>query len=164
MILSNPQNNQETFFPDYAPRNHYKIQVFPHVKKFLKRQYGLNVIKPIQVDGYSPLGKSVMLALRDNRKRAEYNDQYRDKLTSEITLVLTKEMMELSPKLSKLLKISIDMDGLFKQHLLTWIFAQQTTGIPPFTACKYFLAYFGIEEKEYSLDAAYKFWQRSNEK
>jgi hypothetical protein len=53
------------------------------------------------------------------------------------------------------------MDDTFKEHLLTWVEGQQTAGIPAHTACKMFLEFYDIDEKEYSLDAAYKLWQRT---
>jgi hypothetical protein len=149
-------------FKYYEPRNKYKIPIFPHLKKFLNKQYGFNVKKPIQIDEHSSIGKLVMLALRDKRFSSEYNDQYRNKLTTEIVLRLSKEMVELSPQISKLMKINISIDELFKSHLIAWINGQLTTGIPAYTSCKYFLQFYNIEEKEYSLDAAYKYWQRFN--
>jgi hypothetical protein len=140
-------------------RNRYKIPVFPHVKKFLAKN--CDVSSAIRTEEYSTLGKLVTRALLDRRTSEENNDQYRDKLTTFITISLTKEQAELSPRLNRLMRINIDIDRVFKDHLLTYIYALKETGIPPFTACRMFLQFYKIDEKEYSLDAAYRFWQRA---
>jgi len=141
-----------------ATRNKFTIPVFPHVKKFIQKSYG--TAEAIKVEEYNTLGKLVTGILRDNRKRADNNDQYRDRVTSSITIVLTKEQAELSPRITKLLRINIDMDRVFKEHLVTTIQMYSLVGIAPFNACKLFLEHYGIDEKEYSVEAAYKYWQR----
>jgi len=148
-------------FANYKP-NQFKVPVYRHVKIFLKEQLELDVNKPIIADEHSIIGKMVLASLRENRKERamEYNDKYRDRLVDEITLELNSYMMHLGPRLSKLTRINIDLDMWFKQSLLTFIEAQRITGIPEYTACRNFLAHYKIEEKAYSLDAAYKFYQR----
>lgn len=141
------------------PRNKFTVPVFPHVKKFILKQYKTS--EPVKVEEYNSLGKMVTLALRDNRTRADQNDQQRNRVTSSITIILGKEQTELGPRLGKLMRINTHIDVIFKEHLLCWIEALKKDGIAPFTACKMFLEYYGIDEKEYSLDAAYKYYQRS---
>lgn len=140
-------------------RTRFTVPIFPHVRKFILKNY--KVTDPIKVEDYNVLGKMVTLALRDNRKRVDYNDQYRDRLTASITIVLSKDQADLGPRIGKLIRINIHMDLIFKEHLLCWINALKGDGIPVNTACKMFLEYYNIEEKEYSLDAAYKYYQRS---
>jgi hypothetical protein len=140
-------------------RNRYKIPVFPHVKKFIAKN--CDISSAIKTEEYTTLGRLVTRALLDRRTGEENNDQYRDKLTTYITISLTKEQAELSPRLNRLMRINIDLDRVFKDHLLTYIYALKETGIPPFTACRMFLELYKIDEKEYSLDAAYRFWQRA---
>jgi hypothetical protein len=142
-------------------RNKFTIPVFPHVKKFIVKHYRSSAT--IKVEEYNVLGKFVTLALRDNRNSEENNDQYRNRLTAEITIVLTKEQAELSPRLNKLLRVNVDMDRIFKDHLITTIHMLGAAGIPPYNACKMFLEYYDIDDQEYSLDAAYKFWIRYNQ-
>ncbi|HYG19900.1 MAG TPA: hypothetical protein VD816_13275, partial [Ohtaekwangia sp.] len=139
-------------------RNQFTIPVFPHVKKFILKNY--QVCDPIKIEEYNILGKSVTLALRETRSLPGKGYQV-ENLTASITVVLTSEQSKLGPRISKLIRINVDMDRLFKEHLLSWIYALKTAGIPPFTACKMFLEHFSIDEKEYSLDAAYKYWQRT---
>lgn len=141
-------------------RNRFTIPVFPHVKKFILQKYNLS--NPIKTEEYNTFGKSITLALKDNRLRVDYNDsQYRDRLTESITIILTKEQSEFAPKLQKLIRINDAMNDAFKEHLLTWIEGQRAAGISAHHACKMFLDFYAIDEKEYSLDAAYKMWQRS---
>lgn len=145
-----------------SKRNKFTIPVFPHVKKFIQKHYRSGSAT-IKVEEYNVLGKFVTLALRDNRNSEDYNDKYRNRLTSEITIVLTKEQAEFSPRLNKLLRINVDMDRVFKDHLLTTIHMLGAAGIAPFNACKMYLEHYDIDDSEYSLDAAYKFWLRSKE-
>jgi hypothetical protein len=94
------------------------------------------------------------------RSRSEYNDQHRDRLTESITFVLTAEQAKLGPRVSKLMRLNNDVDRLFKDHLIEWILAKRDDGISVHPACKMFLKRYNIDENEYSLDAAYRFWQR----
>jgi hypothetical protein len=114
------------------------------------------------VEEYTSLGKYVTLALREPAG-AENNGQYRDRLTTTITIVLTKKQSQLGPRLHKLMRINTDMDRVFKDHLLTSIYMLSGTGIAPYSACRMFLAYYGIDESEYSLEAAHRFYQRSKD-
>lgn len=142
-------------------RNKFTIPVYPHVKKFILKYYKLS--DPARTEEYNAFGKSVTAALRDNRTISENNDQYRDRLTATLTLLLTKDQAQLGPRIPKLTRINVDMDRLFKDHMISWIHALQVSGLAPFNACKMFLQYYGIDDSEYSLDAAYKFWQRSKD-
>ena len=141
-------------------RNSFTIPVFPHVKKFISKNYRLT--HPFKTEENNTFGKSITLVLKDNRLRLKYNDsQYRDRLTESITLVLTKEQSEFGPRQNKLIRINQSMDDAFKEHMLTWIAGQQAAGISAHHACKLFLGFYDLDENEYSLDAAYRHWQRS---
>lgn len=139
-------------------RSRFTIPVFPHVKKFIEKKYQATGV--IKTEEYTTLGKMVTLALRDGRRWTEYNTIERKHLSDTITLHLTTEQLKLGPRTTKLLRINLDMDREFKSHLISWINAGSFVGIKPFNSCKNFLAYHRIDEKEYSLDAAYKYWQR----
>jgi hypothetical protein len=139
-------------------RSRFTIPVFPHVKKFIQKKY--QAADVVKTEEYTTLGKMVTLALRDNRRWTEYNTIERKHLSDTITLHLTSEQLKLSPKISKLMRINLDMDREFKSHLVSWIHAGIVVGIKPFNSCKNYLSYHRIDEREYSLDAAYKFWQR----
>jgi len=104
----------------------------------------------------------IQLCLRDNRKRSEFNDQYRDKLTAELTIKLGTELNKLSPRIGKLMRINIYADNLFKEALMVWIEAQGEDGIAPYSACKSFLKFYDIDENDYALQTAYQYYQRKN--
>jgi len=139
-------------------RNKFTVPIFPHLKKFILKNY--KVSEPVKTEDYTTLGKMVSLALRDNRMLSDNNDQLRDRLKSTLTIMLSKQQADLGPRLGKLIRINTNMDLIFKEHLLCWIDALKKDGIPVNTACKMFLEHYDIDEKEYSLDAAYKLYQR----
>jgi hypothetical protein len=143
-----------------STRSKFTIRVFPHVKKFILKHYGST--EPIKTEEYATLGKMVTLSLRDNRAHAEFNDQYRDRLTETLTIILTREQSKMGPRLGKLTRINIHIDGIFKEHMLTWINALKVDGIPAYTAIKMFLDYYELDEPEYSLNTAHQFYKRAN--
>ena len=142
----------------HPKRNKFTIPIFPHVKKFIIKN---NRGNPLKVEEYSTLGRIITLSLRDTRASFEYNDQYRDRLTEKLTIILTDDQTKYGPRVQKLMRINIDMDRVFKEALIIWISAQKQQGIPPYTSCKLFLEHYALDESEYSLEAAYKYWQRS---
>ncbi len=147
--------------PQNPTRKKFTLHVFPHVKRFLEKKHHPSAI--IKVEGHSTLGKFITMALRDARQsnQADYNDNYyRERLTEKITIQLTTEQSRLSPRLHKLMRINIDMDRVFKDHLIEWIEAQKMQGTPAYTSCRMFLEFYQLDEKEYSLENAYKCWQR----
>lgn len=140
-------------------RTKFTIQVFPHLKKFIAKTYGAGVIR---TDESTVLGRLVTAALRDNRIRKDFNHlDWHMKTTAQITIQLTTEQAGLSPRTSKLGRLNLDMDRVFKESLSGWILAQKEAGVMAYTACKSFLQFYGIDDSEYSLDAAYKYWQRA---
>lgn len=142
------------------PPLRYQVPVFPHVKKFLKKQYPM-VHDVVKVDEYSILGKFVTLALLNPHGTDQHISQFRDRLTESVTFEITTiQAQRMSPRLHKLLRLNIDCDRLFKEHLVAWITSHRATGIPPYNACKLFLDHYGIDENEYSLKSAYQYWQR----
>jgi len=140
-------------------RSKFTIQVFPHLKKFIAKTYGAGVIR---TDESTVFGRLVTAALRDNRIRKDFNHlDWHMKTTAQISIQLTTEQSGLGPKLGKLGRLNLDMDRVFKESLSGWILAQKQAGVMAYTACKAFLEFYGIDDSEYSLDAAYKHWQRS---
>jgi hypothetical protein len=148
----------------------FNIPVYPHVKKFILKRYRFK--KKVVVTEHSSLGKLVTLALRESRSgkfghglinEMMVRPQTSEKITETLTLVLTKEQSELSVRLSKLARLNIDFDVLFKEHMLTWIEAAQNLGFAAYPACRLFLQAYGIEESEYSLESAYRYYQRSKD-
>lgn len=141
-------------------RRQYSLPIFPHLKKFIVKNYGAGVIT---TEEGTVLGRIVTAVLRENRTRKFSARDWPHHLqtTAMITIRLTTDQAGLSPKLSKLMRINLDMDKVFKDSLVGWILAQGEAGILAYPACKSFLDYYGIDSNEYSLDAAYKYWQRA---
>ncbi len=140
-------------------RKTFTIPVFPHVKKFIQKNYRFPSI--IKVDEYDILGKFVTLALNDNRPSNEYGENYyRDRLTAKLTFMLTARQARQSPRIHKLMRLNIYMDKEFKDHMIIFISAQVKLDVPAYEATRNFLEYYDLDEKEYSLEAAYKSWQR----
>jgi hypothetical protein len=147
-------------------RKEYTIPTFSYLIKFVSKQYGQR--SPIQVDENTAMGKFITLSLLDRRPWKEYasfnTPERSDKLSASLKIILTKEQSEMAVRKSKLLRINTDLDRLFKEHMITFIEALRTNGIPASHACKQFLRYFHIEETEYSFDAAYKHYKRQKVK
>lgn len=140
-------------------RSTITVHVFPHVHKFCKKEFH-HASGIFSAEEYSTFGKLVTFALRNQQTRNS-NDQARDRLTATITIRLNKRQQELGPRAFKLQRLNIDLDLLFKEYLLVWIHAQAAQGTPAHAACKMFLQHYNLDEQDYSLDNAYKHWQRS---
>lgn len=141
---------------------HFKIYVFPHVHKFMLMHY-THQRGIFKTEEYSTLGKVVALALFDHRKRKTDNDQQRDRITTPVTLQLTVEQCRYQPRLFKLQRINLDIDAIFKEHLIAAIRTHKQMGNSTRHACINFLNLYNIDSTEYSLDNAYKHWQRYGE-
>lgn len=119
----------------------------------------------VLVDECTDLGKFITLALLDRRAWKESRDintpERSSKLNCTIRFLLTKEQSGMAVRLSKLIRINLDMDRVFKEHLLTFIESKKQDGTPVRLACRNYLEYLNIDESEYSLEAAYKHYQRS---
>lgn len=150
--MVNPRN------PQPATRKSFTIPMFPHVKKFIIKNYNI-VGNTIKVSEQNTFGKMIVTALLDNRTRSTFNDQYRDRLTESLTIVLTSELAQMVPRLGKLKRINLHVDALYKEHLLCWINALRSEGHEPYTVCRMFIAYYNLEEKD--LDTIYRWFQRN---
>jgi len=141
-------------------RTRFTIHVFPHLKKFIAKTYGAGVIR---TEESTVLGRLVTATLREKRisKFSAIDWPHHLKPSESLTIQLTVEQARLSPRLNKLDRINLDMDKVFKESLAGWILAQTEAGRMAYTACKSFLEFYGIDDNEYSLDAAYKYYQRS---
>jgi hypothetical protein len=145
-------------------RREYTIPVFPHVRKFIAHRYGLR--SPIKVSETIPLGNLITLSLLDKRPRIlsseVFSPEISSKVRDQITFILTAEQIHMGPQIKKLISINITVDQLFKENMITYILAQKSLGMLAKTSCKYFLAEMGINESEYSIDTAYKYYRRSS--
>ncbi len=161
MVTLTDESSQSA--PGRNLRTHFTIDVFPHVKKFIFKTYRNSTEgrDTVTLEKNSTLSNLVTLALREPSSSAEGGPK-RDSMET-ITLVLTKNQSGLNPSLRKLRRINVDMDRLFKEHLMSWITANEDH-FPPYSACRQFLEHYRINEKEYSLAAAYRFYQRSRHK
>ncbi len=146
-------------------RRTFTIQVFPHVKKFMKKNFthSRGVFRP---DEYSNFGKLITLALKDKRgwKPRAYQDNYfRDRLSEKVTIEISTDQGRMAPRPYKLMRLNIDIDRMFKEHMIVWVNAQLAIGTAAHPACKSFLEFYNLDPDgdEYSLENAYKAWQRA---
>lgn len=146
-------------------RNEFSIPVYPHVRKFMVKKFKAS--KAILTTEHSTIGMLVTAALRDNQVKTglgkvhEMNvrPETREKLTDELTLILTKRQTDYSVRLSKLIVLNNYFDRMFKEHMLTFMEAQGAVGFPAYAACRNFLKFYDILESEYSLESAYRYYQ-----
>ena len=103
-----------------------------------------------------------MKILCENRQQKF--DKALDLFTSRIAVELTHDMRERSPRLYRLVYANTELEREFKEALVMWIRAQKQLGYTAKDACISFLETLKITDREYSYDAAYKFWQRFNVK
>lgn len=140
----------------------YKVPILPHLKKIILHQLYEGHQEPIKVEEDSPLGRSIMSILIDKRQvttsvaRSSHNREY----DHTLRLVLSQAMMERSPSIKKLARLNLEFDEIFRQMIFVWVKAQRRNGVAAYTAVQGFLEEYGIDEGEYSKDAAYKAWQR----
>jgi hypothetical protein len=137
----------------------FTIPIFPHVKKFIAHRYGLR--SPIKVSENLSLGKMISFALMDKRHRNLASEPHHDGMTDSVTLILTEDQLRMTPRIKRLIVINTDFHQLFKEHLMTYILAQKSMGVPAKAACRNYLSDMGINEKEYSIESAYKYYQRT---
>jgi hypothetical protein len=132
-----------------------KIPIRPHLKKFVLKQLGADPIIATERDF---LGNAIMAVLNDKRNHNQPQELYR--MTERITVVLTKEMKERSPRLGRIVYVNTLLSKQFRDALVIWVQAQVHAQIPANQACKNFLEHYRIDENEYTYDGLYKIWQR----
>lgn len=129
------------------------------MKKYLAKKFFSGRKRgPYKIEEDTLLGKQFMSVIIDARKKDVIDKHIQ--FSEHIEVILSQDMAARSPKISKLTSINFFLDKVFKEDLIGWILSAQYYGMRPFPASKDFLAFYGIEENEYSHDAAYKFWMR----
>jgi len=136
----------------------FRVPVLPYVKKYLIKKFFAGDQGPHKIEEDTLIGKQFMSVIIDARKKDVIDRHIEFSETLEV--VLSQDMLLRSPKVAKLITINYFLDKVFKEELIAWILSAQHYGIRPFPASKDFLEYYGIEECEYSHDAAYKIWTR----
>jgi hypothetical protein len=139
-------------------QNQFKVPVSAYLKKYLAKKFYQGNKGPYKVEEDTLLGKQFMSIIIDGRKK-DFIDKHIE-YSETISVILSQDMILRSPKITKLVTINYFLDKVFKEDLIGWILSAQHYGIRPFNASKDFLAYYDIEETEYSRDAAYKLWNR----
>jgi hypothetical protein len=143
---------------DKTVKNNFKVPVSAYVKKYLAKKFFNGNKGPIKIEEDTLLGKQFMSIIIDARNK-DFIDKHIE-YTETIDVILSQDMMSKSPRIHKLVAINFFLDKLFKEALVDWILSAQHYGVRPFPASKDFLAHYGIDENEYSHDAAYKYWTR----
>lgn len=140
-------------------QKHFRVPVLPYLKKYLEKHVFCGQTAPYKLEEDTLIGKQFMSLIIDARKKDMMGDK-KIEMTAVIEVELSKMMAERSPSIRKLIPISFYLDKLFKDHLIVWIKSAEHYGIRPSPASKDFLAHFGIQESEYTYDAAYRHWLR----
>jgi len=136
----------------------FRVPVLPYVKKYLTKKFFAGNHGPHKIEEDTLIGKQFMSVIIDARKK-DVIDRHIE-FSETLDVVLSQDMLLRSPNISKLITINYFLDKVFKEELIAWILSAQHYGIRPFPASRDFLEYYGIEEREYSHDAAYKIWTR----
>jgi hypothetical protein len=136
----------------------YNIPILPYLKKYVVKKFFDGHSPPYKMEEDTLLGKQFMSVIIDARK-IDFIDRHLE-MSDRLSVKLSNVMAERSVTLAKLVPINFFLDKIFKEELITWILSADYHGIRPFPAIRNFLAYYSIEEREYSLDAAYRHWLR----
>lgn len=137
------------------------IPIKPHLKKWYLKNFDLE--EPVKLEEDSLLGSHVVAILQDKRSRTDPKNTLfgRDDITDKLDVILSSTMERRSPRIGKLIRINVFLHHLFQNSLIVWVKSQGNADLNAYTAVKNFLSFYAIDEKEYSLDGAYKLWQRS---
>jgi hypothetical protein len=136
----------------------FKVPTTAYLKKWITRKIQNDNPGPLKIEEDTLLGKQFMSIIIDARKK-DVIDQHLEH-THVIEVILSQDMMKRSPNLPRLVPINFFLDKLFKEDLRSWVLSARFYGIRPYPATKNFLEFYGIDESEYSHDAAYRYWQR----
>jgi hypothetical protein len=140
--------------------SNFKIPVSAYLAKYMMRKFFQDNKGPFKIEEDTLLGKQFMSIIIDARKKDVLDKHIEHTYTIEV--ILSQDMMKRSPNAAKLVTINFFLDKVFKEDLIGWILSASFYGIRPYRSCKDFLAFYSIDENEYSHDAAYKLWQRWN--
>lgn len=135
-----------------------RIKTYPHLKKFIKKFYKLNNDGSVRVDAHTSLGMVMSKVLLSKEKlRSDHLERFSD----EIDLSLSKRLSEYSLQPRIVYQFNIEMDRLFKEHMIEWILSQYSTGtITVSDAIRNFQKKYGINEGDYSFDNMFRQYTR----
>lgn len=139
-------------------QKHFRVPVLPYLKKYVELKFFAGKKGPFKLEEDTLIGKQFMAAIIDARKK-DVIDKHIE-MSEYIEVELSEVMAERSPAIYKLIQVNFFLDKLFKDALITWIQSAEHFGVRAFPASKEFLIKYGIDESEYSHDAAYKHWLR----
>jgi hypothetical protein len=141
-------------------RKDFSVPLLPYLKKYTEKQFFAGYRAPYKIEEDTLIGKYVMSLIIDGRSVDMRGDK-KIEMSERLHIHLSEAMAKRSPSLRKLVPINYYLDKVFKNDLITWIkSAEDCGGVRPFVSSKNFLVHFGIDESEYTHDAAYKVWQR----
>lgn len=140
-------------------RQEFNVPLLPYLKKYVEKQFFAGLTAPYKIEEDTLLGKQFMSLLMDCRTKDLRGDK-KIEMSATLPVLLSEELAKRSATLPKLIPINYYLDKLFKAALIAWIQCSEELGVRPFNSSKSFLAYYKIEEAEYSHDAAYKVYLR----
>jgi hypothetical protein len=136
----------------------FRVPVQAYLKKYIIKRFFAGSKGPYKIEEKPLLGKLFMSCIIDGRKQ-DCIDTHLEKNTF-IEVILSQDMLDRSPQPKKLQSIAFFIDKMFKESMIDFILTAQIYGVRPFNSVKDFLQEYGIEEHEYSSEAAYKLWLR----
>lgn len=126
------------------------IRTYPHLKKFIQKFYKSETDGTVRVDMHSSLGITMSKTLISKRK-IQVNKL--ERATEELTLKLNQRISKLSLHPLIAHQFNIEMDRIFKDHLVQWILSQETTALLSASeSIRSFQKYYRINESEYSFE------------
>lgn len=135
------------------------MPLLPYLKKFAEKRFFAGYRAPYKLDEDTLIGKQFMCLIVDARTVDMRGDK-KIEMSESLHVYLSEAMAERSPSLRKLVPINYYLDKFLKSELIAWIECAEYCGVRPFVSTKLFLQHYGIDESEYTHDAAYKVWQR----
>lgn len=130
------------------------ISIKTHLKKFMLKHF--DEAEPFKLDSNTSIGKKLLSSVKEKREYENMNEQ----VTDTIQLKLSTRFAARAPRAKHLTYLNTLLEEMFRESLILWVYAQGEQGVNPNQSTKGFLRFYGIEEREYSYDAAYKIWQR----
>jgi len=136
------------------------IHVSRFTKRIFERRYGHQ--QPYQITRSDALYNHLCAEpLRQNNWCATKVNKL---LTESIQIQVTDRLARRMKAKNRTCFIGEHLHKIFQEKMLTFVQAQVLADLPAQRALKNFLAYYGIESDDYSLETAYTAWQRHKRK
>lgn len=134
------------------------LKTYPHLRKFIEGFYRVNEHGEVRVDMYNSLGIVLSNSLRSKKKM---RSNQLERLTDRLTINLAYDLSKLSLQPRIVYQFNVDMDRVFKDHIIEWIVSQTDLGTVSVTdAILSFQKKYKINESDYSFENIYRHYTR----